>query len=99
MSQSSAQPEPKTPAEVALEAIEALVNNPADENVVAYVLEPLLQELEIAVERENFLYHQFRTQLRNLMLCYLHALTQSKYRLSFYENGAIKSISPRGWSE
>ena len=43
---------------------------------------------------------QFKTQLRNMMLSYLHALTQSKYKLEFYENGSLKSISPpRGWGE
>ena len=50
--------------------------------------------LEEAAARRQLLYTQFRTQLRNLMLCYLHALTQSKYKLEFWENGAIKSISP-----
>ena len=53
-----------------------------------------LPDLEALVDDGNFKYHQFRTQLRNLMLCYLHALTQSNYKLEFYENGAIKSISP-----
>ena len=55
-----------------------------------------LAPLEASAKDRNYLYVQFRTQLRNLILCYLHALTQSNYKLEFWENGAIKSISPRG---
>lgn len=57
-----------------------------------------LEVLAPLADDRNFKYAQFRTQLRNLMLAYLHALTQSKYELTFYDNGAIKSISPpKGW--
>ncbi len=53
-------------------------------------------ELEQYASDRDFKYAQFRTQLRNLILCYMHAVTQSGYVLKFYDNGAIKSISPRG---
>ncbi len=59
--------------------------------------QPDLEELVAAKKaRANFLYVQFQTELRNLILCYLHALTQSKYKLEFFENGSIKSIAPKG---
>ena len=58
------------------------------------------ETLATLADNWNFLYVQFRTQLRNLHLAYMHAFTQSKYELAFYDNGAIKSISPpKGWSE
>ena len=56
----------------------------------------VLDELYMAAKDRNFKHIQFRTQLRNLLLCYLHALTQSTYKLEFYENGTIKSIAPKG---
>ncbi len=52
---------------------------------------------KLAVNRD-LKYSQFRTQLRNLMLAYLHALTQSKFELTFFDNGAIKGIAPKGES-
>lgn len=55
--------------------------------------------LKEAAESADFLHVQFQTQLRNLVLAYIHAITQSGFRLSFYDNGAIKSVEPRGWSE
>ena len=60
---------------------------------------PDLTGMEALGDHAHFLYVQFQTQLRNLMLAYLHALTQSTYELKFYDNGAIKSIAPKGWEE
>ena len=55
-----------------------------------------LSELEEKAKQTSSLYHKHQTTLRNLVLCYMHALTQSNYELSFWDNGAIKSIAPRG---
>lgn len=55
-----------------------------------------LSELEVEAAQRNILYIKHQTQLRNLVLCYIHGITQSNFTLSFWENGAIKSISPRG---
>ncbi len=57
------------------------------------------EELEPAIDRAVYLNAQFKTQLRNLHLAYMHAITQSSFELSFYENGAIKSIAPKGRRE
>ena len=58
--------------------------------------EAKLGELEAAVKKANYYYTQDRTWFRNLLLCYIHAITQSGYELTFHDNGAIKSIAPKG---
>ena len=62
----------------------------------ALMLTDLMQR---SADKAVFLRIQWQTQLRNMHLAYIHAITQSGFKMTFYDNGAIKSVEPRGWSE
>jgi len=55
-----------------------------------------LETLKALSDDRNFKQDLFQTQLRNLHLAYIHAITQSGYKLEFYDNGSVKSIAPKG---
>lgn len=58
-----------------------------------------LETLKILADDWDLKHRLFRKQLTALHLAYIHAITQSGYKLEFYEDGGVKSIAPKGESE
>ena len=58
-----------------------------------------VEALEAQNETWKFKDYLFKTQIRDLLLSHIHAITQSGYKLEFYDNGSLKSIAPKGKEE